>query len=217
MSQDGCGAYTVTGIIANNSNTADDFPNEYRPYFGTLSNLQFTVPTGYDFVAGSGQIEVIGTPGGVFSIVPTVSGNGQIFDFTGTWPIPDKNIAGTQVEFTFQIAPNCASASGDIDFDMTINDEFLYAQPFEPACTNDNSYNLTGSLTHSNPNILLTPLAPIQNATDKTIAWQMQVCNLGNGDYEQVWMSFDNISNEIQYAYLYTTLQTASIQEEQKN
>ena len=216
MSQDGCGNYVVTGIIANNSSSGDDFPNEYRPYFGSLSDLQFTVPTGYTFVANSGQIEILGASATTITADPTSNGDNTIFTFSDVATIPDKDIAGTQVEFTFQLAPNCASESGDIDFDMTINDEFLYAEPFEAACLSDNDYNLTGTFNHTNPTILLNPLAPVRNATESAVSWELQVCNLGSGDYEQVWMSFDNTSGTISYAYLYDitdSLQTGGSKE----
>ncbi|MGB0930166.1 MAG: hypothetical protein ACPGVB_05290, partial [Chitinophagales bacterium] len=203
MSQDGCGFYTVTGIIANNSGSGDDFPNEYRPYFGELSDIQFEVPVGYDFVTGSAQLEIIGDPGSPFALTPVISGDDETFQFSGTWPVPDKDIAGTQARFTFQLAPNCASSSGDVNFDITLNDEFLYAQPFEAACVSSNDYNITGSVNQSNPTILLNPLAPVRNAVDNTVSWELQVCNLGSGDYEQIWLSAENTSNQIQYAYLY--------------
>ena len=140
----GCGVISVTGSVANNSLTGDDFPNEFRPYFGEITDVSFTVPEGYYYIDSTASINISGPNA---RPIPrylgtglTITGNDVTFSFSDTTLINDQVIAGTQMTFTFDIEPNCASPDGDVSVSAFVHDELLYAQPFEPSCINGHDF-----------------------------------------------------------------------------
>lgn len=204
----GCTNVQIVGSISNNSSTGDDFPNEFRPLFGEITGVSFTIPEGYYFVPGSAQITTYGPTATTINLSSgsglTIVGNDVTFNYDDSGIILDKDAGGSQIEFSFELEPNCASPSGMAVFNANIEQPVLYALPFEPACVAPTVVvNEMDDIGYTNPPFTLTPVTPVREGVEREISWIVKSCNIGGGTYDFMYMAFENISTDITFAAVY--------------
>ena len=204
----GCGVVSITGTVENNSPTGDDFPNEFRPYFGAITDVSFTVPEGYYFIDSTASINISGPNARSIPMYQgdglTITGNDVTFSFSDTLIINDQDVAGTQMTFTFDIEPKCDSPTADATVSAHVHDELLYTQPFEPSCIIDTIYMRdTAEVGYDNLDLLLTSLTEVRNGETRLVEWYFKLCNASPGEYDFLYFAAENVSNDIVYAEVY--------------
>lgn len=202
----GCnGNITVNGNISIMSATEDDFPNEYRPWYGDVSVTIFEIPDGFTYIPNSGILELLSPDYMSLPISPVITNNGTTITFTntnGNWPEPDKNISGNQLQFSFELASNCLEVTNEsFHFGYTLVKN-MYAQPFEPTCLETISTNDTKQIVNDPPILTLNPIEINADGLSNVVSWDLQVCNVSAYDAPFVWLGFENLSNQFEFISL---------------
>lgn len=202
----------------------NDFPNEYRPIDYVHSPLVFTLPTGYEYVAGSATAffyaEGLGYPlDHTQSVIPTQSGD--VLTFTFNVPTIDKaskeGFNTTPPIFEFELKPSC-DRSDTLLASLEYNyDTYFYAQ--DPSYfvnydwnesngylpiyyINSDTFNINRN--NFNPNLKLQVLNNVeQQGYTNSVYWDVQLCNQTDNAHPQigvadnVWFDIDNLLGNV--------------------
>jgi|GEM_PF-5425962 len=195
----GCsGNVEMTGSISILSASGDDFPNEYRPWYGDVSVSVFNLPLGFTYVPNSGQLEVLGPNNSILPLEPQVTNNGQTISFdntNGTWPVPDKDMTGEQMRFKFELTTDCLEFTSDeFSYGYTFKKN-LYAQPFEPSCIATMSEMDYKHFINDPPVLHISPLNLSIEGLSREVFWDIQVCNISQHTAPFAWLGFENAGN----------------------
>ncbi|MBK8443017.1 MAG: hypothetical protein IPL35_06215 [Sphingobacteriales bacterium] len=206
----GCsGNIEVVGAIEVPSASGDDFPNEYRPWFGDIEATVFNIADGYSYIAGSGSLEIVtlnnnGDPISTTIAIEPISQNGGtelVFSNTGTsaWPIPDKEMGGYVYKFKFNMLPSCKSGvSGNVSFKYNLFNHY-YALPFDGSCMQPEEKENIVSFNYTAPYFAIDVLTPVVEGINKEASWRLRICNLAEQDADFSWVAFETPSGLIDF------------------